>query len=83
VRADVIHHRQKRRASAERILGRAIAPGFHFIVREMWKDHRSGKELMSRHVVGQRDRQVDDYARHGMHLCFVPLHLSAGSKLLP
>ena len=67
VGSDVIHHRDEGRAAAERILGRAVAPGLHLVVGEMRKDDRPRKELVRRHVVGERHRQVDDRPSHDVY----------------
>jgi hypothetical protein len=68
MRADVIHHGKERRASAERILGRSVAPGFHLVVGELREDDRSREELVRRHVVGEQNTQIYDHARHSMYL---------------
>jgi hypothetical protein len=55
VGAHMIHHGDEGRASAKRILGRAVAPGFHLVMGELREDDRPREKLVRRHVVGQGD----------------------------
>src|SRR5262245_15268081 len=64
---DVIHHRDEGCAAAKRILRRAVAPSLHLIMGEVREDDRTRKELVRRHIVGERHREVDDSASHDVH----------------
>src|SRR6202034_3479083 len=65
VSARVIDHAEEGRAASQWIVRRSGTPRLHLVVGDVGHDDGARKELVSRHVVGERDRQIDDTSRHG------------------